>query len=101
MAADIALKEYLQESKLHPKYLLVDKVINGKRQVVGFLNHNLRINFLTVPQGDCKRYSFFCSPPHKCRAEVNVKNNTYSVISIECQPRKGKGKKPEKPEWSW
>lgn len=99
IAAEVALKEYLQESKIGFKNLAVDKVIDAKRQVIGFLNRNHRLYFLVNARADCEKYSFFCSPPQKCKAEVNVRDNNYSVIKVECRPRVGKA--PDQPRWVW
>ncbi|XP_026322304.1 uncharacterized protein LOC113231954 [Hyposmocoma kahamanoa] len=99
MAAKIALKEYILDSRSRLKDLDVDRVIDAKRQIIGFLNHNHRLNFLARSISGCEMYSFFCPAPQKCKAEVNVKNNIFRVVKVVCQPRVGKI--PDQPSWDW
>lgn len=99
IAAKVALKEYTRDSQSRLKDLVLDKVVDAKIQVIGFLNHNHRLNFFAKAQTGCEMYSFFCPSPHKCRAEVNIKNNVFSVINVDCQPRMTKT--PDLPGWDW
>lgn len=99
IAAKIALTEYVHGSKSRLKDLVVNKVVSAERQVIGFLNRNYRLNFFAKPRADCEMYSFFCSAPQKCKAEVNLKDNNYSVTRVDCHPRVGKT--PYQSGWEW
>lgn len=99
IAAKLALKEYIRDQQSRLKDLVLERVVDAKIQLIGFLNHNHRLNFLAKGQTGCEMYSFFCPSPHKCRAEVNIKNNVYSVTNVDCQPRVGQV--PNLPGWDW